>query len=257
MRLVEAEQQVDDRRLPRPGVSDEGHRLTRPRREAHAAQHPRRSIAPLTVVEPYVLERDRDPLVGLKRARVRVRQHLRRRRAGGLRVEQQEDPLRRGHRLLQRVELVGQVLQRLVESPQELEERRHHAHAQRADADAVGTRHEQDGQRERSEELDRRKVERIDRDRTQMRVEMPSVQRLEPASFVLLAAEQLHDAHAGDPLLQRRVDFRQPRADVPIRHPHALLEQVRREIHERDHGERRDRESPVRDDHHHRDRRAA
>ena len=87
-----------------------------------------------------------------------------------------------------------------------------------------------------------------------MRVEMPAVQRLEPASLVVLAPEQLHDAHPRDPLLKRRVDPGQPRTDVTVRHAHALLEQVRREIDERDHGERGERQSPVRDHHHHRDR---
>jgi ATP-binding cassette subfamily B protein len=43
---------------------------------------------------------------------------------------------------------------------------------------------------------------------------MPLVQHREPRRLVVLAPEELHDAHPRDPLLQRRVDAREPRADL-------------------------------------------
>ena len=236
-------------------MSDQRDRLARLRDEAHATQHPRRGIAPLAIVEPDILERDRDGFLHpLPCRRWPARQHLGRRGLGRRRVEQEKDPLRRGHGLLQRVELVRQILKRLVESSEELKECGHHSDAQRPHADAMRARHEQDRQGEGRQELDRREVERIDGDRAQVRVEVAAVERLESQCLVVLPPEQLNDAHARDPLLQRRVDARQSCADVPVRHAHPLLEQMRREVHERDHGERRERETPIREDHHRRDR---
>ena len=127
-----------------------------------------------------------------------------------------------------------------IEAAQQLKERRHHAHRERADADAMRARHEQHGERDRRQELDRREVQRVDRDRPEIRVEMSLVERREPFGLPRLAAEELHDAHARDPLLEVRVDAREPRADVAIRDAHARLEQVRREVDERDDGEGRD-----------------
>ena len=172
---------------------------------------------------------------------------------GSIGVEQREDALRRSHRLLERVELVCEVLEWLIEATQQLKKRRNRAHRQRPDAHPMCTRHEENRQRNRCQEFDRGKVECIDRDRPEIRVEMRLVERREPLGLASLASEQLHDADARDALLEIRIDAREARADLAIGDAHARLEQVRREVHERNHRERRECEPPVGHHHQHRD----
>jgi hypothetical protein len=145
------------------------------------------------VGEPDVLERDRDAgrRGGARGRRARARRP--RARLGG-RVEEAEDALRRGHRGLQDVELLGEVLQRLEEAPHELEERGDRAHGERADADAPRRRDDERRERHRGEDLDGREVERVDGDALELRLEVRVVERREARALRALAAEELHHA---------------------------------------------------------------
>ena len=112
-------------------------------------------------------------------------------------------------------------------------------------SDAEAAVPEQEGQGDGGQQLDDREEDRVDRDRAEMRVEVLPVERLEPPRRVRLAAEQLHHPHAGEPLLQEGVDPRQPYADVAEGLAHAAAEDAGRELHERDHRERDQRQPPV------------
>ena len=119
VRIVEPEQQVDDRGLPRPGVPDQRDRLPGRGGEGDVPQHP----GPVRrVPEPDPLEADLAPHRPRQRRRARRLGHRHRL------VQQGEDPLGRGHRALQQVELLREVLQRLEEAAGVLDERRQHAH---------------------------------------------------------------------------------------------------------------------------------
>ena len=61
----------------------------------------------------------------------------------------------------------------------------------------------------------------------------------------LLPRERLHDAHAGDVLGERRRDEPEPLADGAVRARGADAEDARRDGHEREDGEGREREAPV------------
>jgi hypothetical protein len=65
-----------------------------------------------------------------------------------------------------------------------------------------------------------------------------------------LPAEELDHAHARQPLLQERVQPRQPVPDVPERVAHPPAEDRGREPHQRDDGERDQRQLDVEDEHH-------
>ena len=140
-------------------------------------------------------------------------------------VEQPEHALARRHRLLERVELVRQILQRLEEPAHELEKRGDRSHGQRSDLDAMRPGDDQARQRDRREHLDHREVERVVGDRIEIRLQMAAIQIVEALRLRRLAPEHLHDAHAGDPLLEVRVDAREPRPDVAIRVAHLQPEQ--------------------------------
>src|SRR5688500_15972128 len=122
LRIVESHQQVDDRRLPRAGMSDDGNGLSRANRERYALENPLllaggtlpRSEMPAVVGEPHVLERHLD---GSTLPRHRNGDSGVRSRLG---IEKSEDSLRAGHGRLQDVELFGQVLKRLEEAAQQL-----------------------------------------------------------------------------------------------------------------------------------------
>ena len=65
-----------------------------------------------------------------------------------------------------------------------------------------------------------------------------------------LAAEQLHGRHAGDVLLQERVDPRDPAADHAVGLADVPPEPLRDQRDQRQHGERHQRQPPVHPQHH-------
>src|SRR5690606_30076458 len=135
--VVESHEEADHRGLTGSGVTHEGKGLARTHLEVHPAKHPRR-LASIgwrrSIVEPHVLEGDGDafaiPNAAGTRRTPACSDH-RRCRLLGRRVEELEDPFARGHRLLERIELVGEVLQRLEEASNQLKEGRERADAER------------------------------------------------------------------------------------------------------------------------------
>ena len=166
-------------------------------------------------------------------------------------VEQREDPLRRGHRALEQVELLGEVLQRLEEPPGVLDERRQHAHGERAVEHPQPAVPEQQRHRDRGEHLDRREEHRVDRDRPEVRLQVVPVELGEPPGRVVLAAEELHDPHPAQPLLQERVEPGQPHRGCRRNASRTRRRKTRgREPDQRDHRERHQRQPPVDREHH-------
>jgi len=121
--------------------------------------------------------------------------------------------------------------------------------------DARRSAHDQNRERDRGEQLDRGEIERVDGDRFQIRVEVRAVQGVETLGFAPLLSEKLDDPHSSETLLQERVDSREPHADVAVRVANAPSEKARHDYHERNHGERGERETPIHDQHRHADRR--
>ena len=164
------------------------------------------------VGERDVLEHD----VPLRR-RAGVRQRLRRaddRRRG---VEQLEDPLRRGHGGLEDVELLREVADRAVEALRVQHERDERPDRQRAVQDPVAAEPDDERGGEGADDFDRGVEHRVVVDRLHVRVAVPVVDRVEVAVAALLAAEQLHRRHAGDVLLEKRVDARDPGPHLAVR----------------------------------------
>ena len=129
--VVEPQQQADDRRLARAGGPDDADALPRLDRRTTRRAAP----SPRPVREPHVLELDPRPAsdgTGLRipiwtaRDRLGSTRHRTRNpdsRIEHRRVEQPEDALRRRHRRLQQVELLGQVADRPEEALRVLDER--------------------------------------------------------------------------------------------------------------------------------------
>ena len=127
----------------------------------------------------------------------------RRRRDLHRRIEQRKDPLRRGHRALQQVELLGQVADRPEEALRVLQER-----DQRAQRQAVAVDHpsaadpQNQRRRQRADQLDAGIERRVVEDRLDVGVTVLPVDLVEGIEVARLAAIELHRRHAGDALLQ-------------------------------------------------------
>ncbi len=249
MRIVEAHQQVDQRRLAGPGVADDRQPLARLGRERHTLQDPLRRfsvvlVARLVIGEPDVAELDGPLGRGGQGARTRRVGHRR------LHVDQLEDALGAGHGALQDVELLGQVLNRTIEPAHVLEKRGDDAHGQRALQHVQSAVPEDERHGDGGHQLDDRPEQRVVSDRSQVGLQVFGVDLLELAELGALAAEELDHAHAGDPLLQKRVDPGEPHADVAIRAAHVLAKPVGGEPDGRQHQERDERQLPAHEQHH-------
>jgi hypothetical protein len=103
---------------------------------------------------------------------------------------------------------------------------------------------------QRADQFDRRVEHRVVEDRLDVRIAIRAVDAVEFLEITRLAPEQLHRCHAGDALLQVRVDSGDPGAHRPVRLAHVRAEPLRDQPDERQHGERDDREAPIDPDHH-------
>ena len=110
--VVETRHQADDRGLARARGAHDGDALPCANPEIDVAQHP----VLVDVRKRDVLERDLAAHV-LEDGRLCGIRDL------GVRVEDAEDPLRRGHRLLEEAVLLGEILDRLEELVDQLPER--------------------------------------------------------------------------------------------------------------------------------------
>src|SRR4029078_13185899 len=87
-------------------------------------------------------------------------------------VEKPEHTFTRRHRLLERVELFGKVVERLEEPTNELQKFRERADGQRRVAHPMRAGDDQAPQRDRRQHLDHREIERVIGDRMKMRLQM-------------------------------------------------------------------------------------
>ncbi len=104
---------------------------------------------------------------------------------------------------------------------------------------------EDDRGRERREQVDGREVDPVQDDRLVVGAAIAVVDAVERLLLHRLARERLHDPHARDVLGERRRHEAQPLAHVPIGPVGAAAEPGGRERHQRQHGQRRERELPV------------
>ena len=81
--------------------------------------------------------------------------------------------------------------------------------------------------RERADGFDRRIEHGVVEDRLDVGVAVLAVDLVEAREVQRLAPEQLHRRHAGDVLLQERVDARDPAADDAVRLAHVAPEPLR------------------------------
>jgi hypothetical protein len=113
---------------------------------------------------------------------------------------------------------------------------------------------EDDGERDRGDEIDEREVHRVQDHGPHVRLAVFLRDLAEVGDVPLLAGERLHDAHAGDVLRERRCDESEPLADGRIRASGVDPEQDRADAHHGDHGERGEGQPPV--EHEQQDRRS-
>ncbi len=198
-RVVEACHQLDQGRLARAGLADEGDRLTGGDPEVDAAQR----LLVLPVLEVHVLERHLAP----------QRQHLQRvlgRLRRGRLLEEFLDAAERDRGLLVAVEDLGELLDRGEEQVDVEQVRHQRAGRQRRRLDP-GAAHDQHRRRgPRRQELHEGEVDR-DQPLTPDAGLAVAVTALgEPRAAVPLAPEGLHDPQPGHRLLEVGVDQRHP-----------------------------------------------
>ena len=185
-----------------------------------------------------------DAVGAVARARMRGAHNFR------LGIEQLEDALAGGHGGLQDVVLVAQVLNG---PPEAL--RVHVEHGQHADGDRAGQHAESaapDHQRNGNhrEQIDRRVVERVGKDRVFERDHVLAVDGFEVVEGALFAVEELHHRHAADVFLGKAVDARDGGAHAAIALAHRVAEEARDEPDQRQHREGQQRQPPVDAEHH-------
>src|SRR5262249_4145534 len=121
LNVVEAEQEADERGLPRPGVADRGDRLARRDGEADVPEYP----VFVFIDEPNPIEFNGRDSVGRGSGPVGSQDV-------GRRIQEFKDALRGSHCGLQDVVLLAQVLNGTEEAQAVLEERDHHPERERA-----------------------------------------------------------------------------------------------------------------------------
>ena len=208
MYVVVAPDQVQDGALARAGRADEGYALPGFDHEGDVLEHPVLLVA--GVGEPDVVELDAaldfrqdDGMLVLRDQRFRV--------------QQGEDLLRGRDGALQGRELLRQLLDRLEEAADVLQE-----FVQRADGDdarergAAAETHD-DGQGADAQQVESGTEQREDHHLAEARLVQVVVLFGELVELLLLAAEDLDDLHAGQVLAEIGVDRGQPRAHDAVR----------------------------------------
>ena len=120
----------------------------------------------------------------------------------GVGVEHRVDLLHRGHRRLERVVELAELLQRVEEAVQVADEGDQHADLERVAADQRAAVPEDDDDGDRRDELDEREVQAALHDGARVDVAVGGVGDLQPLVVALLAAERLEHADPRDRLLQ-------------------------------------------------------
>ena len=161
------------------------------------------------------------------------------------RVEQLEDALAGGHRRLQDVVLLAQVLDGAEEALRVLHEGHQHAEGDGVADDLVAAEPDDAGDGDRRQHFDHRVVDRVGQDGVLEGVHVGAVDLLELLVRFLLAVEQLQHNDAGDVLLQVGVDPGDGDANAPVALAHRLAEERGRIEDERQHGEGDQRQPPA------------
>ena len=236
-RVVEAREQLRDRRLARAGVADERDGRARGDVEVDPVQH----LVAAAVREPDALEADVSGDLG-QVSRARAVDHL------GLLVEDLGDLVERGGRREERAVELRELLDGVEEVLHVEHEGEEGADRQRPREVQVAAVAEHDRERDRREQVDEREVEAAVEDGLLVRLAVVVADLAEAARVRALARERLDDPHAGDVLGERRRDEAEALADVAVRPRGVLAEEERADAHRRDHGQRREREPPVEDE---------
>ena len=234
-RVVEAGEELRDRRLAGAGLADERDRRARRDVEVEPVQH-LRELRP--VAEADTLEADVavDPRQLDRVLRVHDLWLL---------VEHADDLVERGDRGQERVVELRELLDRVEEVAEIEREGEERACAHVAVVDEPAAVAEDDRGCRRREQVDRREVDRVQDGRLVVRVAIAAVDAVERALLDRFARERLDDAHPRDVLRQRRGHEPEPLADVAVGAVRAAPEPRRDKRHRRQHGERRQREPPV------------
>ena len=213
--------------------------------------------SPGRAAKSIVAQRPLPGLVGERDARELERSEarrlgLRRRPGSDLRLgrEQALQALRRRQRRLQDVVVLGEVGDRPVEPLHVLQERDQNPERDGALRAPQAAEREQQREAPRGEQLDRRVEDGVVGDAAHVDVAVRGVDRDEARVRPRLGARELHRRDPGDVLLQVRVDRRQTAAHLAVDRAGAGAEPRRQQHHQRQHGERHQRQPPVESEQH-------
>src|SRR6185437_2094052 len=223
---------MPDNRQARAGLGD----------EADVAQDPILAL----VGEPDVVELD---AASRGEGRTRNRRGL----EGDGSVEQFENALGAGHRGLQVVVLIAQILDGAEEALNILDKGEDNADGERAVHDAQAAEPEHEGHRQDAEKLDHRVVDGVGEDGADPGITVLAVDLAELLKGALLAVVGLHHRDAGDVLLHEDVDPGHKEANLAIALAHGGAEEVGGNGDGRQDPQSDERKLPIEADHHHDD----
>ena len=233
-RVVEASEELGDRRLARPRVPDERDGRPGGDVEIEAVQ----DLRPVAVAEVEALERDVafDPA---ELAGTGAVPHLR------LLIHHVHDLVESGDGGEERVVELRQLLDGVEEVRDVEDEREERPHRDLSAGGEVAAVAQHDGGRDGRQEVDEREVEPVREDGLLVRLAVVRIDLLEVAPAARLARERLDDAHAGDVLGERGRDEAEALAHGAVGAGAAHPKDRGRHGHRRDDGQRREREPPV------------
>lgn len=209
---VKTPEQIDDGGLARPGFAHDGERGTGRHRERHPAQHPlaRRVGGPNVLKGDFAPEARRTSLAGGGGRRSIDLPHR-------VRLEHGQDLLPGRIGALHDVEFFRQVAERLEEIRDIGEEHDDDAVGDRGMDDRLAADEDDGGDHGPAEEVDKRPENREHGELLDIRVVHAVVDGREFRELRRLAPEYLNDPHAGDILVEKSVEMRDPGADEPVR----------------------------------------
>ena len=236
VRVVEARDQLRERRLAAARLADEREAAARRHAQVDPVQHRLVAVGEGDVVD---LEQAVDPRQ-LPRPVLVVDL--------GLGVEHRGDLLHRRARRLHLPVEVGELLERLEDEREQADRGDQRADLERAVLVGVGAEAEHRDARDRAEELDAREEERVEPLRVVVRDEVLPVQVVELGAEVRLAVVRLDHRHPRNRLRELGGDRRDPLAHAQERAVRAQLEPARQHDRRRQDHERDEAEPPVEDE---------
>jgi hypothetical protein len=143
-------------------------------------------------------------------------------------IKQMEDALGRGHRRLHEGVLIAEVLDRLEEALHIGQKSGQRAHRECPFESPVATTPEDKSDADRGDHADDRGEQRLIPDGMELRLQLLIVETPKMLEVEGLAAQQLHDAHAAEILLQISVDPRQLDPDIAVDLTHRAAKHQKR-----------------------------